>query len=595
MSKKEKDINTSLSRREFLRIFGLGAIALSLPHLGVKRDTIETSEDEVKKFLEVIEVERTSGIMVSDSTPIIGIPLRKDYFYNEARPIEKINLEKGVILGYKDIFTLKTGDDIKRFSILPHITGDSAIYLAELGETSLKYSSDRSVSEYTYSDNIYPNKIINILVAASLLLKYQKENGPFVSGKDYSLIDILQIGNNSDYVNGRTSRGWIVKGGGICASASTLAKSIYLAGGSFSQRWEHPTGSRYFVGPGDSRISKENSDATVGFGDNGEIYDFIWRIPEGNPLFLSISESIMLLSGQNARDLGPEADARLLLTISWNESQEKEDEIGRIADLISAYKSFRNSGASSLILRRSAISQLPWNLESKEKELAMQIWPEEDASHFSEEMHNDPWIRTNLILKELIDTYNRNIDYEYFVDNPKKTLGVFLKESSWYRGLSGKDKVDMALNHLDWNTYRWSGMSIQCIGWVILLASLDSYYSPKDIAGQEISVAADLVPEEIRQRKKTVISSNGLLISVAEKIEEVDVGDIFVTYDPSTPGHIGCVIGKKEIEGKTILLISDANRKNDGKVRMFEVNESNFNAVFGEYPQRKVFIKRGRI
>ena len=342
MGKIEKNENFSLTRRDFLRIFGQGVVALSLPPLDVSGTKIETFESAKNDSPEVIGIERTSGIIVSDSTPLIAVPLRKDYFYDQKKPIEIIKLEKGVTLGYKDIFTLRIGNEGRRFSILPHITGDSAIYLAELGRgsilpvsggykesrTSVQSSPDGAVSEYTYSDEVYPNKIINILVAASSLLKYQEEKGPFIPGSDYSLLEILQMDSNRDYVQGRTSRGWIVKAGGICAAATTLAKSVFLAGGSLRQRWQHPTGSRYFAGPGDSQITKMNSDATVGFGDNGEVYDFIWQIPAGDPLYLSISDSVMLLSGQKAQDLGPEADARLLLSISWTKSRPREGNLG---------------------------------------------------------------------------------------------------------------------------------------------------------------------------------------------------------------------------------------------------------------------------
>ena len=607
MSKTEKNENFSLTRRDFLRIFGQGVVALSLPPLDVSGAKIETFESAENDSPEVIRIERTSGIIVSDLTPIIAVPLRKDYFYDQRKPIEIIKLEEGVTLGYKDIFTLKIGSEGRRLTILSHITGDRAIYLAELGRgsilpvsgryeesrTSVKGAPDGAVSEYTYSDEVYPNKIINILVAASSLLGYQEENGPFLPRKDYSLLEILQMDANRDYVQGRTSRGWIVKAGGICALASTLSKSIFLAGGSFTEKWTHPTQSQYFVGSGDSRITKRNSDATVGFGDNGEVYDFIWQIPTSDPLYLSASSSIMLISGPKAEDLGPDADARIFLTISWTKSKPKEDELGQIARVLSAYKTFRGSGGSSLILRRSVISRLPWNIESEEKELASQIFPEENVEHFAEELREDPWIRTNLTLKGLVDSYNRRVDYEYFQENPGETLGAFLKLSSWYRSFAEKENVDAALRHLDRNTYRWPRMSIQCIGWVILLSSLGSYYSPRNIEGQEIGAAAELISEEIRQRKRTYMSSNGLLFSVAENIEDVDVGDLFITYDPFTPGHAGCVIGKKEVQGKTILLISDANRKNDGKVRIFEVDQSNFDAVFGEYPQLKVLIKRG--
>ena len=49
-------------------------------------------------------------------------------------------------------------------------------------------------------------------------------------------------------------------------------------------------------------------------------------------------------------------------------------------------------------------------------------------------------------------------------------------------------------------------------------------------------------------------------------------------YDP---GHIGAIIGKKTVTDETVLLVTDANRRRDGKVAIFEVDKSNYVAVLG--------------
>ena len=82
---------------------------------------------------------------------------------------------------------------------------------------------------------------------------------------------------------------------------------------------------------------------------------------------------------------------------------------------------------------------------------------------------------------------------------------------------------------------------------------------------------------------------NGLLVppkdsnALAEAIK-------YLLSNPQLVKEMG-IIGKKIVDGEVILLVADANRKNDGKIRIFEVTEHNFYKIFGD-PEVKKFIIR---
>ena len=93
------------------------------------------------------------------------------------------------------------------------------------------------------------------------------------------------------------------------------------------------------------------------------------------------------------------------------------------------------------------------------------------------------------------------------------------------------------------------------------------------------------------------ISNTIAVVGKSIPLEDYEPGNLFVRVDGGKmagsgepTGHIGVILGKTLDEnGKTVLLVADSNRHNDGKIRIFEVNESNLEEIFG-YPN--VYILR---
>jgi hypothetical protein len=64
-----------------------------------------------------------------------------------------------------------------------------------------------------------------------------------------------------------------------------------------------------------------------------------------------------------------------------------------------------------------------------------------------------------------------------------------------------------------------------------------------------------------------------------------------VRYD-TTAGHVFAVVDKKIVNGQTVLLIISANQRMDGQIAIFEVDNSNFDVVFGVPAFLKVVIRK---
>jgi hypothetical protein len=206
-------------------------------------------------------------------------------------------------------------------------------------------------------------------------------------------------------------------------------------------------------------------------------------------------------------------------------------------------------------------------------------------------------------------------------------LGDYLRNSDWYKGeidrlnSAGSTTKDfekaLDLISKDCNLGNFK-QPMQCVGLDILIASLgykgypfyDFYdydaanaktfvpWNWRTIVGdavekftfakwQEIDkVVAKLKPVECSDvfgRKFTAFN--------AKALDEIQVGDIFANMD-SESGHTGIIVGKKNINGDTVLLVADANGAGNGLIHLYEVDKCNFDIAFGAYPYPKTIIRK---
>jgi hypothetical protein len=164
---------------------------------------------------------------------------------------------------------------------LPHITGwcpaNVTVVVGYGTEENMEVNCLPSIQEkkdcsdilatfaYTERAKIYPDKTYNIPTAMISILEWQIKNGPLVPGKEYSYLKMTGVTdvNRFKYLNPG------LEAGGICALASTLCKTLYVAQGQdlakISARRVHTPDFQYAENWMDPAIKIDNTDATVGW------------------------------------------------------------------------------------------------------------------------------------------------------------------------------------------------------------------------------------------------------------------------------------------------------------------------------------------
>lgn len=243
---------------------------------------------------------------------------------------------------------------------LPHITGSPAEITAVVGwgdealyrhfNGSLRGKLREYISTYAYTEKqyTYATKIWNDLTSYAAIAKWQKEHGPILPGETFSFLNMTNIRERlkKDY-----KMGIQFMGGGICATASTLSKSIVLSSTRgyteiLKKHLHHPD-FQYWASPLDPGITKANSDATVYFETDPLLSykdaDFVFKVKEDSPspIYLSFSASIFFNNEpMPKRDRYYGADARLTFSATVQTIPPTIDEEAFLLSLRQEYADF---------------------------------------------------------------------------------------------------------------------------------------------------------------------------------------------------------------------------------------------------------------
>lgn len=603
----------NLTRREFFKASAVWGMALA-----IKPPEYSTPEISGKSEggYEVVSINETGGMLSLEDTPVYLIPLRTDYFIDE----ENHEVEEWEIgnlkLGFNRSFILRdpNGGGIE-VATLPHLTGERFLPIVVMGrgtfdglydtyrsrETYARTADTREVSgEYGVIGDYYPNKIYNLLEATKQLLTFQKGNGSLRQEESYSFLDMINLVHDRDYRFGLAYPNIQVRGQGVCGIATVLAHALSQTEGVFEVQQPHTHWTRYFVGPLDADIELAN-DTAVSI-DGGIRHDFIFSNYEG---YISADVSLAVTGSPRADGLtGNNASVFIQLSLS-SVRPNLEGQEERISAIQQAYTTFnRNGTISPLLTEGRLINKHLWQVTGDIEGITREVYHEESLVGFENDIRSEPYLRDITSLKEIVHQYIELYPYETFIPTRTLRLGEFIRGSEWFNLLSEekKNSLESALNHLNGSTYKYGEPereAIQCIGWVVLLSALGYESSPISISSHSAEIARDLIPTEMRvvncPRERNI---GQYYYFSLESLDEFETGDLFVPYEipfEATVGHVGAVIDKKVIDGQTVLLVSDANRKRDGRVRVFRVDDANKYAIFGEPPRNWVILRRRNV
>jgi len=567
----------------------------------------------VNGFPSLYSVEEVTGYLTAAKMQVMVFPLNKDFFFNYYADVARTEPSKvrtyevsGVELGYSNLYLVPNPDNAKeylRYTVLYHTTGSRLIAIGLYDKGTLDKDGKYVASEKYFTNNVltnlaspdaehsvlgdyYPNKIINDLEASKRILEYQAENGPFVAGREYSMIEILNFEHRDGYVLGKTSNGILVTGGGVCVVVTNWMKILSLTGAEILEKWEHPDGQKYFENPvGASALPIAATDATVQWPK----YDLRWVQKETG--WVTASAVVMPDGDELESEYGEETikfDALEIITLRFTKTK-PDLSTEHLEKLKIAYQAYRDGEAGMVALAGEdsrLIKVTPWKRGDSLSLMLSGIVPEERVSRFASEINSDPFLKSLASLRM----------YANMVDpaNPLE-MGTYLKTTPWYpqelERLKDDPKqiaeLEAALIHLDNYSNIWPNQKVQCVGMAVIVGAMDNRFT--HVGGIKYSYAADLVPTEIRTGEMIMMSSNGLVVKAVNTLDEVRVGDYGVRYDSKT-GHIFAVVGRKMINGEVVLLIAAANQASDGRISLFEVDKSNFDVVFGIPDVHKVLI-----
>jgi len=423
-------------------------------------------------------------IVTNNTTELIKIPIDSDFFRNDDLLYELFYPGKGIELEVKDIYSFRDSETgvVYRYSILPHVNNSKSVILVELDNgliNSDQYSptlknyetlintENSSYSRSTYvaeQHNIYINKIYNIITALQNINGNQESLGGFKAGEIYSYLDLINMTDSySSFLPGRNGGGYIVRGGDVCAMATTLSETLFYTAqtrglsskGLYVERWTHQNG--YFHGPFSSKISE--TDATVELSNDGTKYDLRWIQPVDG--FLEIGVVIKPNGAEVADPLDKESPYDVMVTLSFTE--EDVTEKNKVM-LLNALSVMNGDTTENLRNVKKNVYLTYDNLSSRLQNVVNEIYPIYNTKNFEKELLDpDSYLHDIFLLQEAINSIPENYD---------TPVSKYLRTSEWYKKSEKTKVLEGAINELDFTNVE--GQPVQCFGYVDLLSAINN-------------------------------------------------------------------------------------------------------------------------
>jgi hypothetical protein len=524
-------------------------------------------------------------VKVNSPTSLFVIPLRSDEFLDNKGSVEEIVLNEGMSLEISEVKKLKggKGEEIT-VGLVGNTYGAKAVAGVIMGAKDSSGNEmsfieevethENSVAYIALSDNIYPNKVYNTYVALLNISKLQDEQGILKSGRDYSYIDMIGLSDRekrAEYLTGFTSSKDRVRAGGVCAMATGMSLLVHQdENNEILEQWHHPI--RYFQGP--FSMSPFEVDATVQQGDERD-YDFQWRLSQDRYLQINVD---MSLSGVPYKDtasdgVGGLSDVNVIFSMSFTDEY-PEGQTERLIEQMSSYSAFRSSKHTEVF---ESFESTKYSIEDI-REAVNLIYDREDFGVFVERIEENETLKDIIFLGESINSYEEDSGF---------SLSDYLETTDWYENYlndPGRNAEDLeyAMRILS-QQVRVEGQPLQCVSYTIFLSTLYPEFQMQSIGGSGVEAAKELISKEnIDLEGSAGTGYGGLLIgSESLGIEKYQKGDHFVTAS-NKYGHIGTILDVLEDEeGNRYLLVTDANRFADGRVKFFVVDSHSLEFVFG--------------
>jgi hypothetical protein len=540
----------------------------------------EVGDIEKKAPGYVVEIENPTSLFV--------IPVMKDDFLDESREIQEVIIDKGLIVELAEIRRIVgPGGEVVEIGLLSNTYGEESVAAIVLNATDAsgqeinftnKRENNESVTSYiALADSIYPNKIINIFTALSNISKYQDEEGFFKAGTEYSYLELIHLDVPEGKYNylvglmGAEGSGPEAWAGGVCSISTGLSSLLHQdPNNRITEQWHHPK--RYFQGP--FSISPYVVDSAVEQVPDGENYDLKWIMNRDRyiEIRVHISPSGIPFSDTELNGVGGKSDVNVLFSISFTD-QYPEGQTERLQEQMNEYVAFRESQHTDTFE-----SYESFNYPLSEVESAINlIYNREDLSSFESEFEQKEYLQDLLAFQEAVNSYEWDPNYR---------LADYLKTTEWYTNYKNNpnrnpEDLDVAIRMISYTNIEEE--PLQCVTYAGILPLLYPELNIQKIGGSAVKTAAELVRDDYVAYNGSVATGFGGLLVVGKglSIDNYHAEDLFVTRT-GVAGHVGAILAETTDEfGNKLLLVTDANRSRDGKIRFFVVDENSVDDIFG--------------
>jgi len=292
------------------------------------------------------------------NTPLYIVPTNEDESIVTDRNLKQIMVPEGMNfeIAQKRIIKNARGEKVE-IGVIRNTFGNSFYVAAiplrflssddEISFTKENRDMNRSVSYITTDDDIYPNKVMNILLGLTNVSKFQDKIGQFKVGELYSFLSMSGLRGYDtlhEYKLGYNSAKRKLLAGGVCASATGVSSLMHLIEGSKVNHFGHPV--MYTQGPFSPSANDVDAAVSIERYADGEIKEYDLLFSPGKDGYIQIDVSLfptdVKYEDTNEDGVGGLSDSVLVFSLSYSDNKPVL-QTTNLLNSFNKYESYRES------------------------------------------------------------------------------------------------------------------------------------------------------------------------------------------------------------------------------------------------------------
>ena len=304
-------------------------------------------------------------------TVLYLVPILEDFSVNMTAESLEVPISPGMSFEIAETYKLvDAGSKASTYGLLANTYGGKFLGILLLGSSSVMTEVDyvkknvRLSPVVTYiagANDIYPNKVENILLALGQLSAYQDRHLGFRAGSYISVLRAFGFGSYDafqEYKVGALASGITAPAGGVCAAATGLASLAHLTiGAKIIDIVHHDAEHLYFQGAFSPQAGEVDSGISIS--PDGSFEELGFTLPESGYFRVDIQ---LLPSGVAYQETDPKglqglSDSILIFSISYT-STPLIEQTESIEKMVTSFQQYRESAHSKPLSIDNQVTQL---------------------------------------------------------------------------------------------------------------------------------------------------------------------------------------------------------------------------------------------